>query len=223
MEFAEGDCVEPSVLPEGEELPPAEVRGRELEAARLCGVLHALDPAALGLGDEPVVSPEEELDRWVKSFERCDEDIQEGHAAVRDQLAASIPALDRSSLVHGDWRLGNTLSKGHDVIAVIDWEIWSVADSRVDLAWYLMMCNPDPILERRTVDGMPSNEELLDVYQKARGVQLQDMFWFDALVRYKQSAITGLIIRNARRQGHERPLDGMRKLLKSANAMLAGA
>ena len=37
MAFDEGDCVEPSVLPEGEELPPEEVRARELEAARFGG------------------------------------------------------------------------------------------------------------------------------------------------------------------------------------------
>lgn len=221
MAFADGDCVEPSVLPEGQELPADEVRARELECARIGGVLHSLDPEALGLGDEPEVTPEEELDRWVSSMARCDDDITEGHAEVRDALQASVPAPDRTRLIHGDFRLGNTLSKGDSVVSVIDWEIWARSDPRVDVAWYLMMCNPDPLLGRRTADGMPSDDELIDVYQAASGAELKDLHWFSALVRYKQAAISSLIIRNARKSGSETSVGKPTNLLRSAAAMLS--
>ena len=35
MSFEDGDCIEPNVLAGDERLPPDEVRGRELEAARI--------------------------------------------------------------------------------------------------------------------------------------------------------------------------------------------
>ena len=223
MAFDEGDCVEPSVLPEGEELPPEEVRARELEAARIAGGLHSLDPVALGLGDEPEVTPAQELERWVSSLEACDEDIREGHDDVRDALRASIPAPDTTRLIHGDFRLGNTLSTGLRVVSVIDWEIWARSDPRVDVAWFLMMCNPDPELGRRTAAGMPSDDELLDVYQAAGGVEITGLQWFSALVRYKQAAISALIMRNARRRNEPSPVGSPANLLRSATKMLESA
>ena len=223
MAFEKGDCVEPSVLPEGQELPADEVRARELECARIGGVLHSLDPDALGLDDEPEVTPEQELDRWVSSMERCDEDITEGHVPIRDALRGSVPAFDRTRLIHGDFRLGNTLSTADRVVSVIDWEIWARSDPRVDVAWYLMMCNPDPLLNRRTADGMPSDAELVDVYQEASGVELKDLHWFSALVRYKQAAISSLIIRNARKSGTETQVGKPTNLLRSAANLLGVA
>jgi aminoglycoside phosphotransferase (APT) family kinase protein len=223
MGFEEGDCVEPSVLPDGKELPASEVRARELGCARIGGLLHALDPDALGLGGEPEVTPDEELDRWVSSMERCDEDIREGHEQVRDALRASVPAASRTRLIHGDFRLGNTLSKDDRVVSVIDWEIWARSDPRVDVAWFLMMCNPDPELGRRTADGMPSDEELLAVYQDASGLEVKELHWFSALVRYKQAAISALIMRNARRRGEESPVGMPTYMLRSAATVLESA
>ncbi len=223
MAFEEGDCVEPSVLPEGQELPAAEVRARELDVARIGGILHSLDPDALGLGDEAEVTPGQELDRWSSSLEACDEDIREGHEPVRDALRASVPAPDQTRLIHGDFRLGNTLSTGDRVVSVIDWEIWARSDPRVDLGWFLMMCNPDPELGRRIADGMPSDEELLAAYTMASGIEVKDLHWFSALVRYKQAAISALIIRNARRRGEESPMSRPAHLLRSAMKVLGSA
>ncbi|ADP80841.1 phosphotransferase family protein [Pseudofrankia inefficax] len=222
MSFEDGDCVEPNSLPEDESLPPGEVRARELDAARVLGLLHALDPVAVGLGDEPTVTPEQELTRWTSSLAACDEDFRPGYEEVRDRLEAAIPARSESSLIHGDFRLGNTLSKGTGVVSVIDWEIWARSDPRVDLAWFLMMCNPDPELGRRTSAGMPSDKELLDVYQESRGATVEHMHWFDALVRYKQAAISALINRNARRRGAPPPFTGTPALLRSASKLLSG-
>ncbi len=93
MSFEEGDCVEPGMLPAEARLRPEEVRARELEAARILGVLHTLDPVALGLGDEPEVTPADELDRWVQSFAACDEDLRTGNDDVRDVLVERTPPV----------------------------------------------------------------------------------------------------------------------------------
>lgn len=219
MEFEPGECIEPSV-PGSSPLPPEEVRDREMHAARILGDLHALDPVSLGLGDSPEVTPALELDRWVQSFAACDEDLRSGSEEIGERLVATIPAGEGSSLIHGDFRLGNMLSRGHEVVSVIDWEIWARADARVDLAWFLLMCNPDPVLGRPVADGMPDNGELLDTYQSARGREVRDLHWFNALVRYKQAAVSSLIIRNARRRGEDRPTDGPKNLLLAARQLL---
>ena len=221
MAFEPGDCVEPS-LASTVPLPPAEVRDRELQAAHILGTLHSLDPVSLGLGEEPEVTPEQELDRWTQSLAASDEDIRAGYEEIGEALAASVPSGEGSSLIHGDFRLGNTLSQGHEVVSVIDWEIWARSDARVDLGWFLMMCNPDAVLGRPIADGMPPNDELLNAYEAARGTEVKDMHWFNALVRYKQAAISALIIRNARKRGESPPFEGPRNLLNSARAVLGG-
>jgi len=222
MSFEDGDCVEPNSLPSDAQLPAGEVRLRELEAARIIGVLHSLDHSALDLGNEPVVTPAEELDRWVQSYAATDEDLQAGNEEVRDLLLASTPPPASSTLIHGDFRLGNTLSKGNTVVSVIDWEIWALSDPRVDLSWMLMMCNPDKTLGRPIADGMPSNEELIAVYEEARGSKVEDLNWFAALVRYKQAAVTCLLIRNARRRGQATTMVPPVALLASAKELLGG-
>jgi aminoglycoside phosphotransferase (APT) family kinase protein len=220
MAFEEGDCVEPNAAPREKSLPADEVRARELDAARILGLMHALDPAALGLGDEPEATPQNELDKWAKSLATCDEDIQAGHEEVLERLAATVPPSDRSSLIHGDYRLGNTLSAGDRVVSVIDWEIWARSDPRVDLAWFLMMGNPDPELGRRITPGMPGPAELISAYQQARGAEVKDLPWFEALVRYKQAAISALIIRNARRRGDKPPFAPPAHMFRSARKLL---
>jgi aminoglycoside phosphotransferase (APT) family kinase protein len=221
MAFEPGDCIEPSV-PGSQPLPADEVRGREIHTARILGALHSLDPVGLGLGDEPEITPAQELDRWVQSFAACDEDLRDGTEEISSRLAATVPADEGSSLIHGDFRLGNTLSQGHEVVSVIDWEIWARSDARVDLAWYLLMCNPDPVLGRPIADGMPGNHELLDIYQTARGREVKELDWFHALIRYKQAAVSSLIIRNARRRGENPPFEGPRNLLSAARSLLDG-
>jgi hypothetical protein len=59
-------------------------------------------------------------------------DLQHEYGAACSTLHARIldpldPVID-----HGDDRLGHTLRRGGRVEAVIDWEIWSVGDPRVD-------------------------------------------------------------------------------------------
>lgn len=223
MTFEPGDCIEPNFLPPESRLPASEVAGRELDAARILGRLHAVDPDDIGLGDEPSTTLQAEVERWVSSFAACDEDLRVGSADVGEMLAASAPETGPTVINHGDYRVGNTLSEDDHVTSVIDWEIWGRGDPRVDLAWFLMMANPDPTLGRPTCEGMPRDEELLSAYQQARGETASDLDWFAALVRFKQAAAGALIQRNARRRGAAPPgveSTGENPLLTSARLLL---
>jgi aminoglycoside phosphotransferase (APT) family kinase protein len=220
MSFERGDCVEPNLLAPADQVPADQVRSRELQAARILGELHALRPDSIGVADEPEVTLEAELERWMNSFTACDEDLREGSDEVAELLAANTPQMGPTTVMHGDFRLGNTLSQGHDVISVIDWEIWSRGDARVDLAWFLMMANPEPSMGR-PCPGMPGNDDLLAVYHDARGATVENLTWFAALVRYKQAAAAAFIARNARRRGQASASVNNTGRLSSARALLS--
>jgi aminoglycoside phosphotransferase (APT) family kinase protein len=221
MVFEPGDCVEPNFVVSTSPIPADEVRDRELQAARIIGELHRIDPRDVGLADEPETTLEAEVERWQNSLAACDEDLRAGSEDVGERLAETVPAMEPTTLMHGDFRVGNTLSLGHEIVSVIDWELWARGDPRVDLAWFLMMANPDDSIGRVIADGKPPTEELIDTYQQSRGTSVADLDWFAALVRYKQAAAGAFIARNARRRGQESAsAAGNPALLASARQLL---
>jgi aminoglycoside phosphotransferase (APT) family kinase protein len=108
--------------------------------------------------------------------------------------------------VHGDFRLGNLLAVGASVTAVIDWEIWSVGDPRIDVGWFL--ANADPATYQRPTryaGAVPSRGELLEVYAAAFGRDVADMGWFQALACFKSTATWSLIVKHNRRRDEPAP------------------
>jgi aminoglycoside phosphotransferase (APT) family kinase protein len=159
-----------------------------------------------GLADERVFTLEAEVGRWAKAFQSLDDDLRPPTtAACHDRLLARLPPAVDPTIVHGDFRLGNTLCRGERLEAVIDWEIWSLGDPRIDLAWFLLMADPDRPQVRRHDPGMPSMDRLLAAYQSASSVKVDRMDWFAALVRFKQAAVAALITKNNRRLDNPDP------------------
>src|SRR5713101_4393694 len=220
MAFCPGVCAELGFLPSDQLPPPAEVRGRQIDIARLIGALHQVDPVAVGLADEPETTLEGEVQRWTDSLDACEEDLRAGSEDVGEGLLATLPPAVPSRVLHGDFRTGNVLADGDHVTSVIDWEIWGRGDPRVDLAWFLLFVEDD----RHTNPlGTPSVDELLAVYQDSSGASVDDLDWFRALVRYKQFSAGAFITRNARRRGAPAtPVDNPDNwLLVNARALLA--
>lgn len=218
MERVPGDCIEVASVPDGT-FPPEVVRGRQLNTARIMAELHNVDPNAVGLGDEPEIPLADEVQRWKNALDACDEDLKADTDDVYERLVATIPPAIATRLLHGDFRTGNALAVDDHLTAIIDWEIWSRSDPRIDLAWFLIFVEtprgPSP-------SGMPSVEELIDQYTAVSGVELPDFDWFRALVRYKQTAAGAFINRNARRRGAaiEAVDNTTAPLLVSARALL---
>ena len=125
-----------------------------------------------------------------------------GAADLEARLAASVPPAVTPTLVHGDYRLGNVISAGLDPAAVIDWEIWSVGDPRVELGWFLVFADGSNFPGvGREVAGLPSEDELVELY----GRPLDDLAWFNALGRFKMAAIMGHNLRRHREGRHVDP------------------
>ena len=193
MEFVEGDNCEPAMDREVR-CSPTDVGNRFRDATRMLAVLHAAPMDELGLADEPVVELSHEVARWTRALETVPPELCPGALDLAERLAARVPASVPSVLVHGDWRLGNMLALGGEIRGVIDWEIWSRSDPRLDLAWFLLGADSEHVSTVRSpaAAGVPSLAALCDEYRDAGGA-VADLQWFEALVRLKLAAVWGLI------------------------------
>ena len=213
MSWVEGDAVEPLFDLDPSDVAPAVVTERLRAAARTMARLHRLDPTALGLGDEPVTEAAEEVSRWSRTLETVDPSMVTGWSDVRDALLAASPSAIPAAVVHGDFRLGNLLAIGARIAAVVDWEIWSVGDPRVDVGWFLT--NADPETYRRATPyagarALPSPKELARVYEEEWGHPLTELSWFVALACFKSAATWSLIVKhNRRRSSPDAALEAM--------------
>ena len=193
MTFVDGTSLEPLFDHDGTDEPDV-VADRMVDAARVLGALHALDPGALGLDHEPPVGLTGEVERWARALRTVDQAVVPGWEDVADRLRATMPPPLPPAVVHGDFRLGNLLATGPAVTAVIDWEIWSVSDPRVDLGWFLV--NADPATYGRATryaTTVPSPDDLLAAY----GRDVPDLDWFRALACFKSTATWSLIRKHA--------------------------
>lgn len=96
----------PEDVPTLESVDPGVVVDRELERARTA--LH---------GDEGDVGPTPVLNETLRWLE------------------ANRPTVPEVTLVHGDFRIGNTLVEDRSITGVIDWEMARIADPLFDLGW----------------------------------------------------------------------------------------
>jgi aminoglycoside phosphotransferase (APT) family kinase protein len=205
MSFSDGTSVEP-LFDSGHAGPEAVVTARFRHAARTLGVLHRLSPAELGLTDEPVVAPDVEVDKWCRTLDTVDPALAPGWRNVADALRASTPPPIAPAVVHGDFRLGNLLAGEQAITAVIDWEIWSVGDPRVDVGWFLINSDPDTYRRMRPYRGTtPSVGELAEEYREALGSSAPRLEWFQALACFKSTATWSLIVKHNRRRATPDP------------------
>lgn len=135
MEKVEGrvfhDCTLPGVSPE-------ERRAMYRAMAKTLAAFHNVDVAAVGLSDfgKPGNYFARQIGRWTRQWvlsrTRDDENIE--HLAT--WLPAHIPADDTTTLVHGDYRIGNLMFHPTEpkVVAVLDWELSTLGHPLADLA-----------------------------------------------------------------------------------------
>jgi aminoglycoside phosphotransferase (APT) family kinase protein len=195
-------------------------------AAVTLAQLHTLDLGAVGLAAEPGTGPLDEVERWCHALETVDPALAPGWRNVAAALRASAPAALTSAIVHGDFRLGNLLADGHRIAAVIDWEIWSIGDPRVDAGWFLINCDPSTYRRpTRYSTAAPPLDELAAIYREAMGTAVPELGWFCALACFKSTATWSLIVKhNRRRSGPDLELESMApalpQLLARAGEML---
>ncbi len=202
VDFMHGESLEPTL--DDPQIDPTVAAARMRRAAEILPRLHAVPLASLPPGAE-TLSPEDELARWKKTMGAVPEELVPGAVDLEAKLSANLPAPVEPTLVHGDYRLGNIICSGNEPIAIIDWEIWSIGDPRVELGWFFVFADGANFPGvGREVPGLPSEDELLDAYLEG-ATQPTAMDWFNALGRYKMAAIMGHNLRRHREGRHNDP------------------
>jgi len=203
MNLVPGECVEPVLTDDAERPEPGQVRARFFDVVQVLAQLHRIVPAEVGLGDEQAVGLADEVDRWTRAFATLPGDMAGDYDRAARALRANVPAPLPPAVNHGDFRLGNTLCEGDRVNAVIDWEIWSVGDPRIDLAWLTFFTDDagHPAVAPGTVAGTPAGRDVVRAYEDVLGRSVPELGWFDALTRYKEAGVTGLLLKRAMKLG----------------------
>ncbi len=201
MSFVDGTSLEPLFDLDGSHESSDVIAQRFRAAAMTMAELHRVEPDAVGVESEPVVGPAAEIERWCRTLETVDPGLVPGWQGLRDALRSSLPAAVTPALVHGDFRLGNLIAVADRITAVIDWEIWSVGDPRVDAGWFLINCDPRTYRRATSYSATtPSQGELTSIYREALGREVGDLRWFQALACFKSAATWSLIVKHNRRR-----------------------
>ena len=138
MEFVEGHILRSA--PEAEKAFDETTRRAVGDhMAETLAELHAVDVEAVGLADlgrhEGYI--ERQLKRWRGQYEQMQvEGVDHGGLVERvsDELAGRIPTQQRTSVVHGDYRMDNVVLRDDgSVRAILDWEICTLGDPLADL------------------------------------------------------------------------------------------
>lgn len=165
-----------------------------------------VDYRSVGLEDfgRPDNFLERQVDRWegqIKSYKQLyDFEWRElpGYALARDWLRANRPADFRPGIIHGDVGTPNALFAFDPpcrLTALIDWELSTIADPLLDLAWF---CNgirddrfPGHVPEKSLYNVMdwPTRQELMAHYAAGTGRSMASFDYYLILAMFKGGCI----------------------------------
>jgi aminoglycoside phosphotransferase (APT) family kinase protein len=159
--------------------------------------LHAIDasvPELAGFG-----RPEGYLSRQLKRFGGLYEtnatrplpDLE----AVADWLAANLPDSPPSTVVHGDYRIGNVMMAPSPtrLAAILDWEMATIGDPLADLGYMTAMWSepgdpPNAVSDLSSVTRetvFPPRQFLTDRYAERTGRSVDSLLWYQILATWK--------------------------------------
>ena len=162
--------------------------------------LHTVDWKALGLEDfgRPGNYFARQIHRWTGQYRASETERIDSMERLIAWLPEHIPADDTTTLVHGDFRLGNTIVHPTEprIVAVLDWELSTLGHPLADLGYNCMPYR----LSSETMDGfqgadlaalgMPSESEYLAAYCRRTGrAGIVDWEFYVAFSMFRLSAI----------------------------------
>ncbi len=159
--------------------------------------IHAVDPAAVGLGDlgrtEGYI--ERQLKRWYGQWNKSKTRELAAVDEVHDALAADVPEQGPAAIVHGDYRLDNCMvDDDGNVIAVLDWELCTLGDPLADVGLLMVYWNEadddvHTMASPTLAEGMRTRQEILDAYAAASGRDLSRIDFYIAFGYWKLACI----------------------------------
>lgn len=165
--------------------------------------IHTVDWRRLDL--EGIGNPEGYLERqgarWLAQLDSYGPRRLGGVDDLAAWLEGRRPREQPATLVHGDYKLDNVLyaaTAPPTLLAVVDWEMATIGDPLVDLAWAMIfhpapgstmplgMAGPDTFA---AADRLPSIADLLERYATRSGRDLADIAWYHVFARWKLAIV----------------------------------
>lgn len=239
VDFVDGTAVQSRT--ELDRLDDAELGEVVTALVGTLAALHRVSPADVGLEGfgRPDAYAERQLRRWSRQWETVGTPDLDGLATeLARRLTAAVPTQRATSVVHGDFRIDNTLLSRVDgdawrVAAVVDWELSTLGDPVADVAMMGAYRHPtfDLIVGAPSAwasSRLPSVGTLAAAYEGAGGLPLADWDFHLALAYYKVAVIAAGIDHRARAgaasgAGFSTAADSVEPYLTLARSALDGA
>jgi len=198
MERVEGEVIT-TTLPDSLHAPQERRRITD-ELVDALAEVHALDWQGCGL--EGYGRPTGYLERQLRRFAGLWEHSKTREIATLDRvtewLRSEQPESPPATIVHGDYRLGNTMfgpTAPARLVAIFDWELATIGDPLADLG-YLTATYPEPgdtggtifgLATVTSLPGFPGREELIARYEQRSGRSMSSVRWYQALALWKSA------------------------------------
>ena len=162
--------------------------------------LHRVDWLGLGLADfgRPGNYFARQFHRWSQQYRASETERIEAMERFMEWLPDHIPSDDLTTIVHGDFRLGNVIIHPSEprVVAVLDWEISTLGHPLADLAYNAMSYHLEPDILGGVLGqdlkalGIPTEEEYLAAYCRRTGRDdIPDWSFYVAFSMFRLAAI----------------------------------
>lgn len=202
MEFVEGVPIR-ATLPEAYADSPADQARALTDLIDALAELHSVDWRACGLADlgktEGYLA--RQVPRWLAQLESYRCRALPAVDAVARWLEERLPKEQPPALCHGDYKLDNVLfspERPARALAVVDWEMASIGDPLVDLAWALIFLpqegNPLALGAAGQpggfrLAGLPTEAELVARYAERTGRDVSALDWYRVFSPWKLAIV----------------------------------
>jgi aminoglycoside phosphotransferase (APT) family kinase protein len=180
--------------------------------AEVLAALHGVDHIAVGLGDfgRPGNYYTRQINRWTKQYIASQTAEIPAMDSLMEWLPENVPEDDTTTLVHGDYRLGNTIVHPTQprISAVLDWELSTLGHPLADLAYCYVACFMGTGEPLELLPGLPNEDEFIQLYctRTNRG-SIPDWTFYKVFQLFRLAAIV---------QGvYKRGLDGISSSAKA--------
>jgi aminoglycoside phosphotransferase (APT) family kinase protein len=196
MERVDGHVITGEVPRELDSIEDRRRMGEELVDALV--EVHAVDWRAAGLEGfgKPTGYLERQLRRFLGLWEINRTREIPAVESVGRWLAETMPESAPATVVHGDYRLGNTMFAPQAparLVAIFDWEMSTIGDPKADLGYLCTLWTdrddpPAGMFELTGVTREPgflSRDELVARYEERSGRAMSDIRWYQTLALWK--------------------------------------
>ena len=163
-------------------------------------LLGNVDWKARGLHDlgRPDGFHDRQVDRWTAFLERIKGRELPGFDVAAAWLRDHRPIDYIPGLMHGDYQFANVMFEHGGparLAAIIDWEMGTVGDPKLDLAWVVQGWPEDTNAPEAAgqgyadLSGMPSRDEIVQHYATASGRQVDDLDYYLVLAKWKLGVV----------------------------------